>query len=101
MIVKTPQHPPVNSFKTPIPSSPNINLSISSAPKNMETNNKVVESFNSHAWTVKKVLSSACSSFCLIIGIADGSKYLALVVKYKSIFLFVHNLLLSYKYSRT
>ena len=86
IIVKIPHNPPVSSFNIPIPISPIINLSTPSVPKKIEASNITVGSFNSVACNVNNESSDAFSNFCLIIGIADGSKYLAFVVRYKSIF---------------
>ena len=51
----------------------------------IDISNNTVGSFSSVACKVNNVSSEAFSIFCLIIGIADGSKYFAFVVKYKSI----------------
>ena len=83
--VKIPQHPPVSNFKIPIPISPSMNLSIPKVPRKIETINRTFGFFKSHDWIDKKVVSSALSNFALKTGIAVASKYLALVVKYKSI----------------
>ena len=53
--------------------------------KKIDISNNTVGSFSSVACKVNNVSSEAFSIFCLIIGIADGSKYFAFVVKYKSI----------------
>lgn len=88
IIVKIPQQPKVKSFNTPIPTSPSINLSIPKLPRKIDTISKTVGSFKSQACKVASESGEAFSSFCLKTGIAEASKYFALVVKYKSISFF-------------
>ena len=102
IIVRIPQHSKVNSFKIPIPISPSINLSTPNKPKNHENKKHYCRFLSSVACNDKNVVSSAFSSFCLMIGIALDSKYFTLEVKYKSIFFtYPFSLLLPPNYTST
>lgn len=86
IMVRTPQHPAVSSFKIPMPVSPSINLSTPKPPRKSENKRRVVGFFSSMVEIIANFSSSILLSFSFRYIIFSAGKNFWLVITYISTF---------------